>query len=429
MENEYALRLNQLQAWARAGDANAQYRLGKFFLEEKNPLRDPRQALQRFQLALKGGCVHASLAIGRIHLKGLVGKPAPEKGFQSVLKGALDFDRKAFAPLGRLYLRGIGVKEDFGAAFLWHSRAAETGNAKAYYPLAKLLLNGQGHPPDPARAFTWIIKAREAGRAPQRKISSLLRKIYLSDFELPEGFDRYLPQLWKDLRGEFPAAALPLAKILLRETDNPRFNPQKAKRLLWRATLLAVIPAYRRLADFFAGPHASPKELEEARGYYMGAAHNGCGHSNFVLYESFAKGGLGVAPDPKIAIWFLRRATRWRYPPALVHIASLLDKGEGVPQSHHAAYLRLKEAAELGYAPAFFPMGEKFRLGEGTKVDLKKAFIWTLKAAESGDERAYGPVARALREGLGTKANPAEARRWEEKSREEKPLPSESLFS
>ncbi|MDR1165626.1 MAG: hypothetical protein LBO66_07100 [Deltaproteobacteria bacterium] len=431
MEDEYASRLSQLRAWARAGDATAQYRLGEFFLEKENPLRDPRQALKLFRRSLAGGCVHASLAIGQIYLQGLLGKRSPAKGFQYVLKGAKAFDPKAFAPLGRLYWKGIGARENPREAFLWFSRAAEIHDSDAYYPLGKMCLLGEAGPPDPASALTWLLKARDADKGPPAETNRFLSRAYAYDFEVPESLDAYLPRMWEDMTWTFPEAALPIAQILLRDKNNPRFNPQKAKRVLKAAIKNSVTPAIRRLADFYAGPHASPKDRGKALALYKRGASlpSPCAQASFALYRIYSKGELGVKPDPKLALQHLQVAAQRRCLEAIFLLATLRDKGEGVRKSPRAAFQCLKTAAELGHVPAYFPLGEKYRRGQGTKENLKMAFFWTLKAAESGDERAYAPTARALWEGLGTEANPAEARRFEEKIPVENPRPAGGLFS
>ena len=93
------------------------------------------------------------------------------EGMTADLKKAADWFEKAAAQsmpqaqysLANLYEKGKGVKRDYQVARLWYQRAAESGNVKAMHNLAVLFAEGGLGKPDFKQASTWFIKAADHG--------------------------------------------------------------------------------------------------------------------------------------------------------------------------------------------------------------------------------------------------------------------------
>lgn len=122
-----------LRRAAEKGDADAQFRLGERYYDER--VRDPaKDAEAQKWLGLAAAQGNAQAA-----------------------------DR-----LGWIYYRGNGVPQDYAEAANWYRRAAAEGNLDAMTRLGNLYREGKGVPRDPAAGRAWINKANEIATRPAR---------------------------------------------------------------------------------------------------------------------------------------------------------------------------------------------------------------------------------------------------------------------
>lgn len=118
---------SSLLAEAKAGDAKAQYRLGKTYYSGDGVRRDYAQAEFWFR------------------------------------KGAEQGDPDSEFMLGGLYHFGQGVPQDSAQAFAWVMKAAEQGHTDAEFFIATCYTEGWGVPKDDAQGIVWLHKAAEQG--------------------------------------------------------------------------------------------------------------------------------------------------------------------------------------------------------------------------------------------------------------------------
>ena len=107
---------------AKAGDHIAQFKLGEFYFNEK----DPAEAAKWWFLAADAG-----------HLD-------------------------AMFRLGELYHDGLGVPKSDYTATKWWLLAAEAGHCDAQFELGKLYYIGEGVPKDPSEAAKWFCQAAKS---------------------------------------------------------------------------------------------------------------------------------------------------------------------------------------------------------------------------------------------------------------------------
>ena len=91
---------------AEKGDADAQFSLGKMYLEQKGQRKDPAEAAEWVLKAAQQNHIGAQTLIGQMHLK------------------------------------GVGVKRNFNTAANWFLKAARQKDKEAQYILAKLYYYG-----------------------------------------------------------------------------------------------------------------------------------------------------------------------------------------------------------------------------------------------------------------------------------------------
>lgn len=124
---DYETSLAECQPAAEAGDARAQFCIGRLYANGFGVAMDDALALKWYELAAQQG--HA----------------------------------EALYSLGLMHANGWGVPMDDAVAAQWYRRAAELGFPMAQMSLANLCRTGRGVPQDMVEAFTWYAVAAELG--------------------------------------------------------------------------------------------------------------------------------------------------------------------------------------------------------------------------------------------------------------------------
>ena len=123
-------RKQELTKNAYAGDAEAQYMLGRLALETKNP-PDHSTAVYWFRIASESNHLKAQEILGAQLFSGL-GVPAnPKEASIWWLKAAMSGSSTAQASLGVLYALGSGVEKDLIESYKWLTIASLNGNKAA----------------------------------------------------------------------------------------------------------------------------------------------------------------------------------------------------------------------------------------------------------------------------------------------------------
>lgn len=196
---------DKLHASALAGDAAAQYALGRNYLTGKAPQAiNPEQALVWLTRAAEQQQADAQYEVGMIYKDGSsvprnleraklwLGKAAAqgnvkakvalqdiireasgtsanvEKAFKAsetlpVYRAAMNGDVNSQFELGLMYIHGEAVLKDFTRGVEWLQRAAEQDHAGAQLQLADMYLLGVEIQQDTAAAFQWYQRAARRG--------------------------------------------------------------------------------------------------------------------------------------------------------------------------------------------------------------------------------------------------------------------------
>ena len=128
---DYATAFRLLQPLARAGNREAQSRLGALYATGNGVPRDSVEAIKWF-------------------------RKAADQGFPDAQHN-----------LGGMFLKGDGVPQDYAEAEKWFRKAADQGDADSQYNLAVLFANGYGVQQDNVEAYKWFSLA--AARFPASK--------------------------------------------------------------------------------------------------------------------------------------------------------------------------------------------------------------------------------------------------------------------
>lgn len=158
----------ELQKLADAGDAEAQFQLGKAFWHGKGMKRDQAKAIEYYRRAAEAKHAEALAGLGAAYA---LGHGVEEKD----AKAAADYFRKSAElgssigqmNFGSTLINGQGVEKDTEEGLGWVSKAAEQGLVKAQMYLAQLYTTGDaGVPFDAKQAASWAKKAADQDYPP-----------------------------------------------------------------------------------------------------------------------------------------------------------------------------------------------------------------------------------------------------------------------
>lgn len=183
----------QLVRAARAGCADAQFRLGQAYLTGQGAPNYPIMAVKWLRLAALQGHAEACHSLSLIYLNGARAnapsvtwaaearnkgtadnvmllypdgfdvQPNPEKAFGLARAAAQQGLARAQANVGMLYMRGIGCAQDFAAAERWCRYAALQNDPGGALGLGILYEHGLGVASDLAEAARWYRIAADLG--------------------------------------------------------------------------------------------------------------------------------------------------------------------------------------------------------------------------------------------------------------------------
>lgn len=128
---EDAVRARQVRAKARAGDADAQYEIGRLYAKGQGVWHNYPEAAKWYLLAAQQGHAEAQLSIGILYEEGTGVARDLSKAAYWYRKAAEQGDARAQVRIGYMYGTGQGVAVDHVQAYLWYSLAAKQGDELA----------------------------------------------------------------------------------------------------------------------------------------------------------------------------------------------------------------------------------------------------------------------------------------------------------
>lgn len=142
-------------------DDKLQYRLGQMLHTGTGTERDDTAAVDYWQRSARLGNVNAQYALGKLWLENGTGDP--QQAVEWITKAAESGNAGAQYDLGKRYLSGDGIPKDVKTAVKWLNTSAEQGNPFAQYALGKLYLCGYDVPRDKEKAIPLLTASAEQG--------------------------------------------------------------------------------------------------------------------------------------------------------------------------------------------------------------------------------------------------------------------------
>lgn len=153
------------QVAADAGDAAAQFALGKCYEEGRGVEQDFHQALHWYEKAAALGHATAQYSVGNCYAYGIDIDQDYQKALAWFKKAAEQGHAKSQYMLGVSYSHGLAGEQDHTQAARWYERAAEAGDLEAQMIMAEACLEGRGVARDAQKAMHWLRAAADRGHA------------------------------------------------------------------------------------------------------------------------------------------------------------------------------------------------------------------------------------------------------------------------
>jgi uncharacterized protein len=378
--------LAALQQLANSGNAEAAFRLGRYFHME-SAYSDYTQALFYYDKAIKKG--HAW----------------------------------AMNNVGLLYDEGLGVQVDHAMARKYFEQAAAMGSEFGYYNLARQDFTGEGEPRDANNGLALLEKCAQL-----KKSLCLYNEaaIYLTgDFGIPEDQPKGLGLATQAAALGERAASWGLAKLYLMGDGGVPLDIEKGISMLRALSNQGYGLATASLGDLYSDPKlrseffslhfggedqtsdaikaAVPQDLAKAESYWLAATQQGYCRA-FASLASVYDRGAGVPVDYTKAALYVANAVKCapNEPLFLFKLGDRMTEAKGIPRDCVRAGNLFYKSMSLGYSTAGANLGYLYDKGCGTILrDDKRAFQIYLACAKAGDAMCQNNVGAMLKHGRG----------------------------
>ncbi len=162
---------------AEAGDAVAQYSLGKLYETGANGTPDFEAAARWYALAAQQDMAAAQNNLGLMYAQGRGVPRDPVRASQLWSRSANSSNPMAQYNLGLAYFRGDGVGQDQVEAAVWFHLAADAGVGEAQFALGQMHRLGLALPQDDRRALSWYERAAGKGHKDAQVQAARLKKL------------------------------------------------------------------------------------------------------------------------------------------------------------------------------------------------------------------------------------------------------------
>jgi tetratricopeptide (TPR) repeat protein len=164
-EESLSAEMQTLILAAKAGDANAQLRVGSAYDTGRGAPRDGKAAMMWYRLSAEQGNAEAQNSVG----SGLQAEKQYAEAMPWYERAAAQGNALATNNLAYLYDQGLGVLQDRRKAFDLYARAADLKSADAMWNIATMYASGQLGKKDMFMACVWADRAiRFAGSADRK---------------------------------------------------------------------------------------------------------------------------------------------------------------------------------------------------------------------------------------------------------------------
>ncbi len=441
---DYEPPFSGISSGAMDGNPDAQFLMGKKYLEGVGVKKNFPLAIQWFQQAAAQGHGASYFQLGYMYETGL---GLPQSYVDAMSWYELAATKKvavALNNIGSLYYRGKGVsvdkkkaaeyykqaadlgeplaKNNLGFYYLYDCdslagkteqgvaliiAAAEDGDGLAQHNLWRMYAQGHFVKKDMEKAESWLVKA-----AAQNRTTAMydLAKLYYGRNHTDTNARNILLHL---ARMDNAVALANLYDWYKLKNPLPRQQEERILAALLNAPENLDVDNQIALMKFYRYGIATAKDNNEA--IALGLQFAGPGSDAEIdayLGELYAKNGV---PDQAAALkWYKSAADKGNIPSA--YLAGLgYYNGKGIPVNDSLAAYYIRFAAQQEHAAAMRALGSMYLAGRGVGQGVGDALYWLEKAADKNDIAATQILAGLYQKGDVVPADPAKRLYWLER--------------
>jgi TPR repeat protein len=416
--------LRHMARAARRNCVEAQYRVGRCYLEGQVVPQSRSEAMRWLEQAARRGHAEAQLLMAALYAQGVGYETDAGRTFDSLFSGdetaapdfeaALSWARRAAeqdlaeaqALLGNILTSGPAPLRDLRQAEYWYRRCSTAGCPQGSLGLGLALLRAGGDEATLREAADELCKAAAAG---------LGMAVYLLGAMTEYGIGVLKPDLAAAAVLYRTAAqkGVPQAQLrwglALRQGRGIEPNVAAGETWLRRAAAAGETEAAALVGYLYASGGELAPDYSEAMVWLRRAAEQGHAAAARMLAQLYLTGAAGEVDRGAAAEW-LQRAAVMGDKPARSDLGNLVLAGRSAPERLNVRDW-FEQAANGGDLVAAFNFA--ICLAEGVNVDRdeRQAAVWLRRAAEGVPMAQYW-YGRLLVEGRGLDADPTEARLW-----------------
>jgi uncharacterized protein len=322
--------------------------------------------LEKLRSQAEAGDAKAQFELGRAYQEGTGVQQNDELAVEWYRKSADHDYAKAQNSLGVMYARGLGVNQDKAEAFRWYKKAAKQGLPEACFNVAISYYNGDGVAEDMSLAYAWMLLAKDSG-----------------DVQT----DDALKRIADELPGRVDGGKLKLAALYEKGDETPRNLPRALDLYFEIAktespeTLFAGIAQYR-LCQFYAAGQGVSQDFTEAKSWCKKAAVNGMAGA-YVVLGRMAEQGLGGNKDLAEASDWYQHAALARLPDGFIGSGRVkLQSGSHDDQKRAYFWFYLAQRFKIAEADTLLQQAAAQLNDKEIAQEQKRAKEW-LKTPES----------------------------------------------
>ena len=340
LRGDYSSALRELTTDARAGEASAQFWLGRMYETGRGVRKNEQEAITWYRKSARQDFLEAQFRLGEI-FEGGVGVDKNEE--IAVAWYQLAADRKnghddAQFRLGLMYQEGRGVPKDDQLAVSWYLKAAEQGHRLAQVFLGDRYEDGRGVSKNDEVAAGWYQKAADQG-------------------------DEY---------AQFRLGVMYYTGRGVSKDGRTAFG--------WylKAAEQGYLGAQVNVGIMLSEGEGTIRDDLQAAGWFRKAAKQGDAGAAFNLGLMYAK-GQGVPRDDQQALTWYRQSANQGFASAQLNLGTMYAQGVGLPKDDAEAYFWYLLASAQGDEKALRARDslERRLTGEQRAAAQARARVWS----------------------------------------------------
>lgn len=151
---------------AHQGNADAQYNLGKCYMDGFGTEKDMKKAFYWLKTSAKNGSSNGCYGLAICYKYGYGVSVNPQEFFKNMMISANLGNIPAIVQIGLCYMNGDGVEKNECEAVNWFIYSANKGDSFGQFWLGQCFLHGIGTDKNEQTAIAWLKKAADAGYSP-----------------------------------------------------------------------------------------------------------------------------------------------------------------------------------------------------------------------------------------------------------------------